>query len=119
MDAAWRTAAAIAKNFVKKRETKISQDKQFKGTKKRHIYTFFKNADIKTGSARRENPKSLWAFQDKVKRLELSDRLRQYRTPEAPVPRPARKDIGTVGFRVSTVFEQDVRGHGSHFDDTW
>lgn len=53
---------------MKRRETKISQNEQFKGTKKPLIYTFLQNADIKTGSAGREDLKSLWAFQDKLKR---------------------------------------------------
>ena len=35
---------------------------QFKSTGKPLIYTFFKNADIKTGSAREKDLKSLWAF---------------------------------------------------------
>jgi hypothetical protein len=33
------------------------------------IYTFFKNADIKTGSARPADLKSLWAFQEKLSAL--------------------------------------------------
>ncbi|HME32985.1 MAG TPA: COR domain-containing protein [Terriglobales bacterium] len=42
---------------------------QFKNSRKPLVYTFFKNADIKTGSARREDLNSLWAFQDKLKEL--------------------------------------------------
>lgn len=43
--------------------------KQFKGTGRPLIYTFFKNADIKTGSAREEDLMSLFAFKKKLKRL--------------------------------------------------
>ncbi len=42
---------------------------QFKSTGKPLIYTFFKNADIKTGSARRQDLNSLWAFQEKLEKL--------------------------------------------------
>jgi hypothetical protein len=42
---------------------------QFKASGKPKIFTYFKNADIKTGSARREDLQSLWAFQDKLKGL--------------------------------------------------
>lgn len=42
---------------------------QFKDTQKPRIYTFFKNADIKTGSAPKDDLKSLWAFQEKLKNL--------------------------------------------------
>src|SRR5271166_2561947 len=44
-------------------------NEQFKKTKKPLIYTFFKNADIKTGAADREHLTSLWDFQDKLKEL--------------------------------------------------
>ena len=40
--------------------------RQFKDTGKPRIYTFFKNADIKTGSARKEDLNSLWEFQEKA-----------------------------------------------------
>ena len=40
--------------------------RQFKDSGKPRIYTFFKNADIKTGSAREEDLNSLWAFQKKL-----------------------------------------------------
>ncbi len=43
--------------------------RQFKSTGKPLIYTFFKNADIKTGSARKEDLNSLWAFQEKLDKL--------------------------------------------------
>jgi internalin A len=43
--------------------------RQFKDSGKPRIYTFFKNADIKTGDARQEDLKSLWAFQDKLSEL--------------------------------------------------
>jgi hypothetical protein len=43
--------------------------RRFKSSGKPLIYTFFKNADIKTGSAPKEDLKSLWAFQDKLKEL--------------------------------------------------
>ena len=36
---------------------------------KPRIYTYFKNADIKTGNARKEDFNSLWAFQDKLSKL--------------------------------------------------
>jgi GTPase SAR1 family protein len=42
---------------------------QFKNSRKPLVYTFFKNAEIKTGEARREDLNSLWAFQDKLKEL--------------------------------------------------
>ena len=42
---------------------------QFKDNGKPRIYTFFKNAEIKTGSARKEDLNSLWAFQEKLKQL--------------------------------------------------
>ena len=38
----------------------------FKETGRPLIYTFFKDADIKTGSARKEDLNSLWAFQEKA-----------------------------------------------------
>jgi hypothetical protein len=40
--------------------------RQFKNTGKPLIYTFFKNAEIKMGSAREKDLKSLWAFQKKL-----------------------------------------------------
>lgn len=43
--------------------------RQFTKTGKPLIYTFFKNADIKTGSARAEDLQSLWAFQKKLTAL--------------------------------------------------
>jgi hypothetical protein len=43
--------------------------RHFKATGRPHIYTFFKNADIKTGSARKEDMMSLWAFQEKLRGL--------------------------------------------------
>ena len=42
---------------------------QFEQTKKPLIYTYFKNADIKTGTAPKEGLKSVWAFQEKLDRL--------------------------------------------------
>ena len=42
---------------------------QFAKTGKPRIYTFFKNADIKTGSAQAEGLNSLWAFQKKLTAL--------------------------------------------------
>ena len=42
---------------------------QFKSTGRPRIYTFFKNADIKTGDAREEDLSSLWAFQKRLKEL--------------------------------------------------
>lgn len=44
--------------------------RQFKETHKPLIYTFFKNAEIKTGSVRLEDLKSLLIFQEKLKTLE-------------------------------------------------
>jgi len=41
--------------------------RQFQDGGKPRIWTYFKNADIKTGSARREDLQSLWAFRDKLK----------------------------------------------------
>ena len=40
--------------------------RQFKNSGKPLIYTFFKDAEIKTGSARQEDFNSLWAFQAKL-----------------------------------------------------
>lgn len=42
---------------------------QFKDKGRPRIYTFFKNAAIKTGSARKEDLTSLWAFQEKLEQL--------------------------------------------------
>jgi len=42
---------------------------QFKASGKPKIFTYFKNAEIKMGSARRDDLKSLWAFQDKLTEL--------------------------------------------------
>jgi internalin A len=42
---------------------------QFKDTGKPHIYTFFKDADIKTRSARKEDLNSLWDFQTMLEKL--------------------------------------------------
>jgi len=42
---------------------------QFKKSRKPLVYTFFKNAEIKTGEARRDDLNSLWEFQDKLKEL--------------------------------------------------
>jgi internalin A len=43
--------------------------RQFKSSGRPLIYTFFRNADIKTGSARKEDLVSLWAFQEKLDKL--------------------------------------------------
>ena len=43
--------------------------RQFKESGKPLIYTFFKNADIKTGSAKKQDLNSLWAFQEKLSEL--------------------------------------------------
>ncbi len=40
--------------------------RQFMDTGRPRIYTFFKDAEIKIGSARKENLSSLWAFQEKL-----------------------------------------------------
>ena len=42
---------------------------QFKATGQPYIFTFFKNADFKTGSARPDDFNSLWAFKGKLKTL--------------------------------------------------
>jgi internalin A len=42
---------------------------QFIDSRKPRIYTFFKNADIKTGDAREEDLTSLWAFKKKLSKL--------------------------------------------------
>jgi hypothetical protein len=42
---------------------------QFKSSGRPFIFTFFKDADISTGSAQRADLQSLWAFQDKLKAL--------------------------------------------------
>ncbi len=44
--------------------------RQFKSSGKPLIYTFFKDTEVKTLSAPREDLQSLWAFQDKLKALE-------------------------------------------------
>jgi len=44
--------------------------RQFKSSGRPLIYTFFKDTEIKTGSAPKEDLKSLWAFQDKLQKLE-------------------------------------------------
>ncbi|MEQ6341385.1 MAG: hypothetical protein M3A44_06935 [Gammaproteobacteria bacterium] len=43
--------------------------RQFKETGRPLIYTFFKNAEIKTGSTREEDMQSLWVFQKKLATL--------------------------------------------------
>ena len=43
--------------------------KQFQATNKPFIFTYFKDAEISTGSANRNDLTSLWAFQDKLKAL--------------------------------------------------
>jgi hypothetical protein len=43
--------------------------RQFKARGKPRIFTFFKDAEIKTGSARKEDLNTLWAFQEKLKTL--------------------------------------------------
>jgi hypothetical protein len=43
--------------------------RRFKSSGKPLIYTFFKNADIKMGSARKDDLQSLWAFQEKLAKL--------------------------------------------------
>src|SRR4051812_19072555 len=42
---------------------------QFHDTRRPLVYTYFKDAPITTGSARREDLTSLWSFQDKLKKL--------------------------------------------------
>jgi internalin A len=43
--------------------------RSFKDKRKPLIYTFFKNANISTSTAKRDDLQSLWAFQDKLKKL--------------------------------------------------
>jgi len=43
--------------------------RQFKASGLPHIFTFFKDAEIKTGSAIADDLKSLWAFKDKLNSL--------------------------------------------------
>jgi len=43
--------------------------RHFKETGKPRIYTFFKNADIKTGNAKKQDLNSLWSFQEKLSEL--------------------------------------------------
>jgi len=43
--------------------------RQFLKTRRPLIYTFFKDAEIRTGSARAQDLNSLWAFQEKLKNL--------------------------------------------------
>lgn len=42
---------------------------QFKSTNKPFIFTYFKDADVSLAGVNREDLKSLWAFQDKLKAL--------------------------------------------------
>lgn len=42
---------------------------QFKATNKPRIFTYFKDAEITTGSANKDDMKSLWAFQEKLEEL--------------------------------------------------
>lgn len=42
---------------------------QFKATNKPFIFTYFKDAEISTGSANKQDLMSLWAFQEKLKAL--------------------------------------------------
>ena len=44
--------------------------RQFKSGGKPLIYTFFKDTEMKTGSAPRKDLETLWAFQDKLRELE-------------------------------------------------
>ncbi len=44
--------------------------RQFKNGGKPLVYTFFKDTEVKTGNAPRKDLESLWAFQDKLKKLE-------------------------------------------------
>jgi hypothetical protein len=43
--------------------------RRFQESGRPRIYTYFKNAEIKTGSARKEDLVSLWAFQEKLSKL--------------------------------------------------
>ena len=43
--------------------------RQFKDSGKPRIFTYFKNSEIKTGSARKDDLLSLWAFQEKLRDL--------------------------------------------------
>jgi internalin A len=43
--------------------------RQFKETGKPRLYAFFKNSEVKTGSLRKDDLKSLWAFQEKLNLL--------------------------------------------------
>lgn len=43
--------------------------KHFKSTNKPFIFTYFKDAEISTGSANKQDLKSLWAFQEKLSAL--------------------------------------------------
>jgi hypothetical protein len=47
----------------------LAARRQFKDSGNPLIYTFFKDADIKTSSARKEDLSSLWAFQEKLDTL--------------------------------------------------
>src|SRR5271157_3910111 len=44
--------------------------RQFKSSGKPFIYTFFRNTEFKTGNAPRKDLRSLWAFQEKLEKLE-------------------------------------------------
>jgi hypothetical protein len=83
--------------------------RQFKENGSPLIYTYFKNADIKTGNARREDLQSLWAFQDKLKNLghyqtnynnvehlksQFRDQLDKLNLPENAQSRPGKRPGG-------------------------
>jgi internalin A len=55
----------------------------FKVTGKPRVYTYFKNADMKTGDLKREDTKSLFDFQDKL--MELGHFQTGYKNTEALV----------------------------------
>jgi internalin A len=73
-NAAVRSAAVVVCLFFTKagaatREEFEAAYGQFKATGRPRIFTFFKNAEIRLGSTRREDLVSLWAFQDRLTEL--------------------------------------------------
>ena len=57
------------RDYQNTKEEFNTAQQQFKNSGKPLIYTFFKDAHIKTGSADKQGLKSLWAFQKKLSDL--------------------------------------------------
>ncbi|MGH8077553.1 MAG: hypothetical protein ACREPE_09550 [Lysobacter sp.] len=67
---------------------------QFKATTKPFIFTYFKDAEISTGSANKKDLMSLWAFQEKLDALRhFQNCLQKHRPTETPFQSP----VGQAG----------------------